>query len=108
MDIPEEEIEDETAVDEKAVEEAVGPEIAAFKNALPEDEEVEKSRKRKVIAEDDSGIDWVDLYKTGSLSDCTIDKLKTYLRSVGERLSGRKEELVLRVTQHIENEVLPK
>jgi len=108
LDIPEEKIENETAIDETTVENAVGSEIAAFQNALPEDVKVEKSRKRKVISDDSTHIDWVELYKADSLSDCTIDTLKIYLRSVGEKLSGRKSELILRVTQHIENELLQK
>uniref|UniRef100_A0A7S1D336 SAP domain-containing protein n=1 Tax=Cyclophora tenuis TaxID=216820 RepID=A0A7S1D336_CYCTE len=62
----------------------------------------QKKRKAAQPIEDDSGLDWLQLYKDDELSDCKVDQLKKYLRSVGARLSGRKEELILRVSQSIQ------
>lgn len=107
MSIPEQE-QYETELNEEEVIQAAGHQIASFRDCLPKDiknenEETEaKGCKRKLIS-DDSGIDWAQLYKTNALSECKVNELKSYLRSVGARVGGRKEDLVLRVSRSIED-----
>lgn len=94
-----------TEIDDDQLREILGEQISAFISELPCDENEEKetgtTRKRKVTAEDESGCDWVQLYTTDSLSECKVDELKHYLRSMGARVSGKKDDLVLRVSQSI-------
>lgn len=93
----------DTEIPDEAVLKAAGDQIEKFKALLPEDVEKPKAagRKRKVV-EDDSGIDWIAFYQDDKLESCKTDQLKKYLRSVGELLSGKKNDLVLRVQQHIQ------
>lgn len=94
-------------VDEEAILERAGALIEAFRTSLPEDvKEVKKraSRKRQIV-EDDSGCDWEELYRTDSLSECTVDMLKSFLRSKGSRVSGKKADLVYRVGKMIEEDM---
>lgn len=93
----------DTEIPDEAVLKATGDQIEQFQSLLPPDD-VEKpkaaGRKRKV-AEDDSGINWIEMYQEGELDSCKVAELKKYLRSVGEPLSGKKSDLVPRVTEHI-------
>lgn len=94
----------ETELNEEAVLQVAGAQIAAFRDLLPVDvkQEGKQPRKRKAtLAADESGIDWVEVYKTNALFDCTIDHLKSYLRSIGARLGGKKNDLTFRVSQSI-------
>mmetsp|Transcript_25512 Transcript_25512/g.54421 ORF Transcript_25512/g.54421 Transcript_25512/m.54421 type:complete len:533 (+) Transcript_25512:1205-2803(+) len=82
-------------------------EIDAFQWCLPVDVEPPKttttSRKRvRTIVPDDSGMDWNELYRTDEIGTCTMDVLKKHLRSVGLPTSGRKSDLVARVTESVE------
>lgn len=99
----------DTDIDDDRLRAMLGENIAGFLNELPDDmmESREKvgSRKRKVLEADESGCDWVQLYTTNSLPECKVDELKQYLRSVGARVSGKKDELVLRVSQSIGDRV---
>lgn len=99
-----EEVEEfDTRLDESRVLGAAHAQIEQFKDCLPEDIGKKKSaaaRKRKVVA-DDSGINWEELYRSDALEDCTLPDLKKYLRAVGEKLSGKKADIISRVTEHI-------
>ena len=97
---------DETRIDPDEIIEMAGVQIEALRLSLPNDDVEEKKKagqKRKTaeLVPDDSGVDWVDFYKTDGLSVLTIDILKKYLRSVGCKLGGRKSELVERVKASI-------
>jgi ATP-dependent DNA helicase 2 subunit 1 len=96
----------DTDVNRDAVLKIAGKEIDAFRSRLPIDVErpkVSKSRKRIVkIIPDDSGIDWNELYRSDEIGTCKVDQLKKYLRSVGLSTSGRKADLVGRVTKSLE------
>jgi ATP-dependent DNA helicase 2 subunit 1 len=95
----------DTEIDDDRLREILGEHISGFLSELPDDEKEARgtgtTRKRKVIAEDETGCDWVQLYTTDSLSECKVDELKNYLRSKGARVSGKKDDLVLRVSQSI-------
>lgn len=93
----------DTEVPDDAVLKAAGKQIEQFKVLLPDDVEKLKAtgRKRKVM-KDDSGINWIELYHEGELDSCKLPELKKYLRSVGEPLSGKKSDLILRVQTHIQ------
>lgn len=83
-----------------------GKQIDDFRSWLPIDVERPKastSRKRiRTIVPDDSGVDWIELYERGEIVECKMDLLKKYLRSVGLATSGRKSDLVDRVTESLE------
>ena len=99
------EAEDTLVMNVKEMENLVGAEIKKLLDLLPTDEvDAPKSNKRKVsqiMAIDDSGIPWKALHDEGMIHECTVQQLKTYLRSVGEKISGKKVELVERVEQQI-------
>jgi hypothetical protein len=98
----------EPLMEEDEIIKVAGDKITKFEHSLPGDLEPEKSmgRKRKTVsAEDDTGLDWRELYRTSSLSDCTAVQLKQYLRSRGMRVGGKKEELLLRVERNIQEEI---
>jgi len=96
----------DTLVNRDLISKVAGKEIKAFDSYLPIDIEQPKalsSRKRtRKIVPDDSGIDWIDLHRTDAIELCTVDSLKKYLRSVGLPISGRKDDLVQRVTKSLE------
>jgi ATP-dependent DNA helicase 2 subunit 1 len=93
----------DTEVPDEDVLKAAGKQIDQFKVLLPDDVDKPKAagRKRKIV-EDDSGINWVELYQEGELDSCKLPELKKYLRSIGEQLSGKKSDLVVRVQEHIQ------
>ena len=99
----------DTEIDEERLRDLLGKKIGNFLHELPVDKEGEKcnegTRKRKPLSLDMSGCDWVNLYTTNSLAVCKVDDLKQYLRAIGARVSGKKDELVLRVTQSICNRI---
>ena len=95
---------EEDWVDFEGLKELAKEEIKSFDGLLPEDIKAEKpktERKRKIVA-DESGIDWNDLLLNDGIAECKIDELKSYLRSVGEKVGGKKIELVERVTSHLQ------
>ena len=95
---------EEDWVDFEGLKEIAKEEIKSFDCLLPEDIKAEKpktERKRKIVA-DESGIDWNDLLLNDGIAECKIDELKSYLRSVGEKVGGKKVELVERVTSHLQ------
>ena len=96
----------DTIVNKDAVLKIAGEEIDAFRSCLPIDVErpkvsVSRKRIRKTVP-DDSGIDWIELYRIDEIGMCKVDQLKKYLRSVGLPTSGRKDDLVGRVTKSME------
>jgi len=107
MSIPEQE-RYETELNEEEVIKAAGNQIASFRDFLPKDIKKENEKtdgtgcKRKFIS-DESGLDWDHLYRTNTLSECKVSDLKSYLRSVGARVGGRKEDLISRVSRSIED-----
>ena len=83
-------------VSDEDVREAAGEQIDAFYASLPED--IAKPDKKRKLVQDESGCDWVYHYETNTLSECNTDELKMYLRSIGEKLVGKKADLVNRVS----------
>lgn len=78
-----------------------GKQIDAFLVSLPEDIVVKKEPKKRKREPDTSGRDWVSLYKSSEVGDCTVTELKLYLKSTGEKLAGKKADLVERVSESI-------
>lgn len=98
----------ETELNELEVVNAAGDQIAAFRDSLPPDVKIERKPKERLskrkaieVVDDESGLDWVALYSSDSISGCKVDDLKSYLRSVGARTGGRKADLAIRVSQSI-------
>jgi len=95
----------DTRLDDETVLQAAKAQIDAFQALLPEElkpqKQGQRKRKQAAKAEDDSGVDWEGLYRSDSLNDCKVPELKTYLRSVGEPVSGNKAALVVRVNKHL-------
>jgi len=100
---------DQTIMNVEDIIRCASKEIEGLKTCLPEEEIGVKTRepaKRKIsVVEDDSGIDWVHAYETNTLSDYTSYELKKYLRSVGEKISGRKADLVERVEGCVRDDI---
>jgi len=88
-------------ISEEDVRATAGEQIDAFVASLPEDIFVPKEPRKRKREPDESGCDWISLYKANELDDCTLPQLKCYLKSVGEKLSGKKAEVVERVSQSI-------
>jgi hypothetical protein len=88
-------------ISDEDVRASAGDQIDAFVASLPEDIVVKKAPKKRKREPDESGCDWISLHKANELSDCTMPMLKSYLKSVGEKLSGNKGALVERVSQSI-------
>lgn len=88
-------------ISEEEVRASAGEQIDAFAASLPEDIVVQKEAKKRKREPDESGVDWLDLYRTNEIASVTMPLLKSYLRSTGERLSGTKGELVERVSASI-------
>lgn len=108
LELPHDETESptfDTRPNEELLAEALGDCIDKFRQALPEDIEIPKTKsgggtKRKAAKDlppDDSGMDWQDLYESDELNTVKVPHLKAYLRSVGAPLSGSKAVLVDRV-----------
>ena len=94
----------DTRVDDDTILQVAGKQIEDFLSCLPEESSTltrTTARKRKLPVADESGLDWEQLYRTDALADCKVPDLKSYLRSVGEPLTGNKGALVIRVTQHL-------
>jgi len=98
----------DTILDEEDIEiisTKFGKEIEAFSSSLPMDikrPKTSNARKRvKKIVPDDSGIDWIEMYRTDEIGVFKVDQLKKYLRSVGLPISGRKDDLIERVTESL-------
>jgi hypothetical protein len=93
-------------VDKENVLKRAGEHIVALREMLPLDLKAEKvaGSKRKVEL-DVSGVDWQLLLVEGNVSTCTIPILKKKLRSIeGSILTGKKDDLVLRVEEYLQKE----
>jgi len=102
-----EEEEYDTRLDDDVVLDAARKQIERFRECLPEDVEEPKAkttRKRKFV-QDDSGLNWGDLYRSDSIANCKVADLKKYLRSVGESVSGNKTIIVSRAIEHLKMNV---
>lgn len=93
--------------DKKKTMENARAEIDDYLSKLPVDAEKPLSSRKRVkqLTPDQSGLDWESLLQSGDISKCKVDQLKSYLRSVGETLSGRKDELVTRVTVNLQRQL---
>ena len=101
IDIPLQQSQNTLEVDPGAIVSNAGAQIEDLKISLPEDEVKTTTRKRKAPTIDDSGLDWRQLYDTDGVAGCNVVTLKKYLGSIGERVSGKKDELVERVKNSI-------
>jgi len=63
------------------------------------------ARKRKMVP-DVSDVDWEAFFLEGRLSECKNKDLKSKLRSVGDKVGGRKQDLVDRLTKYLEAEIV--
>eukprot|EP00985_Skeletonema_marinoi_P016319 scaffold8733_cov124-Skeletonema_marinoi.AAC.1 len=57
---------------------------------------------------EDIDEEWIDLYKNDEISGKTAPELKAFLKSRGERVGGKKGELVDRVNRVIYDYIFSK
>jgi hypothetical protein len=107
-------VEDGTRMNVTEMREQAGKEIKDFANCLPEDEvPIKADRKRKtapsslkVVPEKETiPQEWIEMFKNDEIVDLKNDELKAFLKSQGERLTGKKADLVDRVQRCIEKEL---
>jgi len=108
------EVEDDAKMDIDRMMETASEEIESFSLSLPEDElPVKMERKRKAASstskqefvKDSISGEWIDMYKNDEVADQKNDVLKAFLKSQGERLAGKKTDLVDRVHRCIQKEL---
>ncbi|KAL7547793.1 hypothetical protein ACHAWF_011058 [Thalassiosira exigua] len=107
------EVEDDAKMDVERMLETAGEEIASFSLSLPEDEKpVKNERKRKAptssmpeFLKESISDEWIDRYKNDEVVDCTANELKAFLKSQGERIAGKKTDLIDRVHRCIQKEL---
>lgn len=108
-------VEDDAKMDVQQMLESAGEEIESFSNCLPNDEQLlTTERKRKApppslkqeFKNECIGQEWLDLYENDEIATLKSDDLKAFLKSQGERLAGKKADLVDRVKICIRKEVL--
>ena len=107
------EVEDEAKMDVEQMLETASEEIESFSLSLPEDDQpVKKERKRKAPASIKTEVvkeriseEWIDRYKNDELDLVKNDQLKAFLKSQGERVTGRKADLIDRVIRVIQTEL---
>ena len=85
----------DTDLNESIIMQKAGDEIEQFGSLLPDDVAVEKKRKAKALENDDTGIDWIALWREEGLSRCKVPELKMFLGSRGEPKTGRKDEVFM-------------
>ena len=112
---PLQDVEDNAKMDVDQMLKVASEEISSFSLSLPEDDEpVKKDRKRKApgttaskpeFVKESISEEWIDRYKHDEVGDCTATELKAFLKTQGERLAGKKGDLVDRVCRCIEKEV---
>lgn len=85
----------DTVINKAEVRKAFGAQIDQIKSLLPDDIIPEKkpSIRQRKREPDDSGIDWEMMYSENRISDCRVPDLKKKLRSIGETVSGNKQEV---------------
>ena len=97
---------------------AAGEEISAFSLSLPEDDvPIKAAGKRKAPAASSSTAKstkaakepiseiWKRRYKNDEIGSCKNDELKAFLKGQGERVGGKKADLVDRATRVIQTEL---
>jgi hypothetical protein len=94
----------DTELDEDKILKESGVFIQQFQSLLPEDAVPEKEVRKRKLVPDDSGIDWEEEFKNGTIAKCKNDDLKKKLRSLGEILTGNKQQLISRLMPHLERE----
>ena len=96
---------DDTVMNVDGILAVAGPKIDAFIRTIPEEiieTQLTKKRKTPKIVPDQTGIDWNDEYVNDTFYELRIDELKAYLRSYGLRLSGRKDDIIDRIKNHMD------
>ena len=94
--------------------ESAEEEIEAFSNSLPDDEQpLTTERKRKAppslkqeLKKEPISQEWIDMYENDELASMKSDELKAFLKTQGERLAGKKADLVDRVHTCIQKELM--
>ena len=107
LDEPSEEPVLDTVLQEDVVLERAGTVIDRMLEHLPDDQpkaEQQRPKKRKLEPKDP---EWLSLYKERRLDECDNATLKNKLRSYGAKLSGKKDELVERLYERMEEEEGP-
>jgi len=108
-------VEDDAKMDVQQMLENAGEEIESFSNCLPDNEQLlTTERKRKAhppslkqeFKKECVGQEWIELYENDEIATLKSDELKGFLKSQGERLAGKKADLVDRVRICIRKEVL--
>ena len=113
------EVHDDTKMDVDGILAVARKEIEDFAISLPIDPEpVKKERKRKADAVakpskadtpmEDIDEEWIDMYKNDEINGKTAPELKAFLKSRGERVGGKKGELVDRVNRIIYDHIFSK
>jgi hypothetical protein len=95
------EVVDKTRMNVPVMKETAGQEIKLFVGSLPDDEVLVKADRKRKTAPKSS----IDMFKNDEIADLKNDELKVFLKSQGERLTGRKHDLVDRVHRCIEKEL---
>ena len=112
---PLEPVDDDAKMDIQQMRESAGAEIESFSNSLPDDEQPMTTtvRKRKApssvkqeFTKECISQEWIDLYESDEIASLKSDELKAFLKSQGERIAGKKADLVDRVHMCIKKEVL--
>jgi ATP-dependent DNA helicase 2 subunit 1 len=108
-------VDDDARMDVHHMTENASEEIESFTRSLPEDEQpVKDERKRKAappsskdrdLKKESIGQEWIDMYKNDEIADLKNNELKAFLKTRGERLSGKKSDLIDRVHRCIEKEL---
>jgi hypothetical protein len=94
----------ETILDKDLVLERARHEIDVFLANLPDDSIVEKMPRKRKVEPDDSRLDWCTIWSRDQYFECTNSDLKKKLRSCGEKVSGKKQDLIDRLVPILENE----
>ena len=106
--------EDEAKQDVQMMLDNASEEIEDFKTSLPPDDlPIQKAGvKRKAPAaskpkfeKEPISEEWIDMYKNNEIADLKNDKLKEFLKGQGERMGGKKSDLVDRINRCIQKEV---
>ncbi|KAL7561765.1 hypothetical protein ACA910_013305 [Epithemia clementina (nom. ined.)] len=101
-----------TVVDNEEILRIAKAEIEKLENLLPAEHPPATSRKgstsqkkrKKDLPDDDSGLDWMDLFRSKEIDTASVAQLKSKLKSLGERVAGKKADLVERVANHLQKE----
>jgi len=78
--------------------------IEAFRLLWPEEEPTKSNKKgnAKEKPMDLTGVDWESVHASNSLEKYKVDELKTFLRSIGGKVSGTKKVLMERIKDYWE------